>query len=109
MEIIYSPLFEREIKTLARKHRSIAQDFAQLLNDLQINPLQGKSLGKDCYKIRMAISSKNKGKSGGARVITCVKKIDDIFYFLSIYDKSDKEDLEDGEIDAILKSLGLKP
>ena len=109
MKIIYSPLFEREIKTLARRHRSIAQDFIHLVNDLRINPIQGKSLGKDCYKIRMAVSSKNKGKSGGARVDTCVKRIDDILYFLSIFDKSDKEDLDEGELDAILKSLGLKP
>jgi hypothetical protein len=28
------------------------------------NPTQGTPLGKDCYKIRMAISSKNKGKNG---------------------------------------------
>ncbi|MDZ7880865.1 MAG: type II toxin-antitoxin system RelE/ParE family toxin [Saprospiraceae bacterium] len=67
----------------------------------------GKPLGKDCYKIRMAISSKNKGKSGGARVITCVKIVDDTLYLLSIYDKSEQEDIPDNEIDAVLKSLGL--
>ena len=109
MEIIYSPLFAKEIKILAKKYRSIAKDFAQLLTDLQAKPIQGKSLGQDCYKIRMAISSKNKGKSGGARVITCLKRVNDKLYFLSIYDKSHKDDIEDGELDVVLKSLGLKP
>ena len=66
-------------------------------------------LGKDCYKVRMAISSKNQGKSGGARVITCVKIVDDTLYLLSIYDKSEQENIPDDEIDAVLKSLGLLP
>jgi len=30
----------------------------------------GTPLGNDVYKIRLAIASKNKGKSGGARVIS---------------------------------------
>jgi hypothetical protein len=109
MEITYSPLFEKEIKALAKKYRSIAQDFAHLLDSLQKKPTQGTSLGEDCYKIRMAIASKNKGKSGGARIITCIKIVQNRLYFLSIYDKSDKEDIEDKELDAVLKSDGLKP
>ncbi len=69
----------------------------------------GEPLGKDCYKVRMAISSKNKGKSGGARLITCVKIVDDTIYLLSIYDKSEQETMDDDEIDEVLKSLGLMP
>lgn len=76
---------------------------------LQANPTMGEPLGKDCYKVRMAISSKNKGKSGGARLITCVKIVDDTIYLLSIYDKSEQETMDDDEIDEVLKSLGLMP
>ena len=57
----------------------------------------------------MAISSKNKGKSGGARVITCVKIVDDTLFLLSIYDKSEQANIPDDEIDAVLQSLGLLP
>ena len=78
-----------------------------MTESLQENPTMGKPLGRDCYKVRMAISSKNQGKSGGARVITCVKIVDDTLYLLSIYDKSEQENIPDDEIDAVLKSLGL--
>lgn len=74
---------------------------------LQANPIMGEPLGKDCYKVRMAISSKNKGKSGGARLITCVKIVHETIYLLSIYDKSEQETIADEEIDAVLISLGL--
>ena len=109
MRIVPSPKFEREIKRLAKKYPSIPKDFRLLLQTLETNPTMGKPLGRDCYKIRMAISSKNKGKSGGARVITCVKIVDDTLYLLSIYDKSEQENMPDDEIDDVLKSLGLLP
>jgi hypothetical protein len=64
-------------------------------------------MGKDCYKIRMAITSKGKGKSGGSRVITCVKVINQTAYLLSIYDKSEKENISDKELDALLHMAGL--
>ena len=61
------------------------------MESLEFDPLQSESLGKDCYKIRMAIASKNKGKSGGSRVITCVKVVKETVFLFSIYDKADKE------------------
>jgi hypothetical protein len=56
-------------------------------------------------KIRLKISSKNKGKSGGGRVITCVRIVDEVIYLLSIYDKSEKESLTDSELDALLSEI----
>ncbi len=109
MDIIPSTKFLREFKKLRKKYPSIFNDVDQLTESLQINPTMGEPLGKDCYKVRMAISSKNKGKSGGARLITCVKIVDDTIYLLSIYDKSEQETIADEEIDAVLKSLGLMP
>lgn len=70
-------------------------------------PKQGQPLGKDCYKIRMAITSKGKGKSGGSRVITCVKIVAGSVFLLSIYDKGDKESISDKELDSLLKLAGL--
>lgn len=72
---------------------------------LMKNPTQGTPLGKDCYKIRMAISSKNKGKSGGARIITNVHIVGETIYLLSIYDKSQKSNLDEGELDALLLEI----
>ena len=65
---------------------------------LKTEPKQGTSLGNDCYKIRLAISSKGKGKSGGARVITYVAITDKEIYLLSIYDKSQQAIIEDKEL-----------
>ncbi|MCY7410186.1 MAG: type II toxin-antitoxin system RelE/ParE family toxin [Chitinophagales bacterium] len=58
----------------------------------------GTALGKNCFKIRMAITSKGRGKSGGARIITHVFVAGTIIYLLSIYDKSDQENISEKEI-----------
>ncbi len=97
-KVISSPHFKRELKTLAKKYHSILDDFETLLNSLAINPTQGTPIGDSCYKIRLAISSKGKGKSGGARVITNVKIVDDTVYLLSIYDKSEQENISNAEL-----------
>jgi len=76
-----------------------------LIASLEEEPEQGTSLGNDCYKIRMAISSKGKGKSGGERVITCLKVIDNFVFLLTIYSKSEKENISDNELQELLKGL----
>ena len=53
----------------------------------------------------MAITSKNRGKSGGARIITNVHVVGETVYLLSIYDKSDKSNLDEGELDELLKEI----
>jgi hypothetical protein len=67
----------------------------------------GKNLfkGKDCYKIRLSITSKRRGKSGGARLITCLKIKDKNVFLLTIYDKSEKEDISDKELNQLLKYI----
>jgi len=60
--------------------------------------LQGTPPGNNCYKIRLAIRSKGQGKSGGARVITCVALINDKLTLLSIYDKSARDNIDDDRL-----------
>jgi hypothetical protein len=98
MEFSYLPVFVKRLKELSRKYPSIKKDFANLLDLLQKYPQTGTPLGKDCYKIRLAIKSKNTGKSGGARVITCVKIQQDKIYFLTIYDKADQSTITDKDL-----------
>lgn len=102
-----SDFFDRELKKLFKKHPSVKNDFKRLVAILKETPKQGQPLGKDCYKIRMAITSKGKGKSGGSRVISCVKIMASSVFLLSIYDKSDKESIDDKELDMLLKRAGL--
>jgi len=67
------PLFDRQAKRLTKKYPSLKKDLAPLIEKLKDRPEQGKHLGNHFYKIRLAITSKGKGKSGGARIITYVK------------------------------------
>jgi mRNA-degrading endonuclease RelE of RelBE toxin-antitoxin system len=103
--VIAVPTFKKEIKRLAKKFPSLKSEFSELIYSLEHNPEQGVSLGNNCYKIRMSIASKGKGKSGGARVITNVLVSETVVYLLSIYDKSDKENLTDKELKELLKII----
>ena len=106
-EIKSVPNFDKKIKHLSKKYPSIKQDLLELVEEIMEAPFLGISLGKDCYKIRMSISSKNEGKSGGSRVITCVKIIDETVILLSIYDKSEQSDIGDKALDKLLKNNDL--
>ncbi|KAB1065637.1 type II toxin-antitoxin system RelE/ParE family toxin [Salibacter halophilus] len=103
--VIAVPKFKKELKKLAKKYPSLKAEFASLIRSLEIEPKQGKELGKNCYKIRLAIKSKGKGKSGGARVITNIAISNNIVYLLSIYDKADKENLTNKELIELLKAI----
>ncbi|ADY50917.1 hypothetical protein Pedsa_0334 [Pseudopedobacter saltans DSM 12145] len=101
-KVKYIPKFEKELKRLAKKYPSLKSDFSLLLQSLKSKPDQGISLGNDCYKVRMAISSKRKGKSGGSRVITCFKVTLDTVFLLTIFDKSEQENISDKELKELL-------
>ncbi len=105
--VIPTPDFKRLFKKLARKYPSLKEDLLQLIAILQENPHSGTALGHNIYKIRMAISSKGKGKSGGARVITFLMSDDQEVYLLHIYDKSQLENLTKEQIIELLTKSGL--
>lgn len=106
-DIFTSSSFEKDLKGLNKKYPSVKKDLNSLIDILKDNPFSGKAIGKDCYKIRMAITSKGKGKSGGARIITCVKVVHENIFLLSIYDKSEKETIDDTELAMLLEATGL--
>lgn len=97
--------FNKAVKRLAKKYPSILRDLDSLFEKLEQNPFEGDPLGDNSYKVRMAISSKGKGKSGGARVITCVKIVDNIIHLLTIYDKSEIENVSKEYLDELRKSI----
>lgn len=103
--VLYTTHFEKELKKLARKHASLKKDLAGLIESLEEDPEQGTGIGRNCYKIRLAIQSKGKGKSGGARVITYIVVREETVFLLSIYDKSEKETITDKEILELLGDL----
>lgn len=105
MQIKSIDAFRKELKRLTKKYPSLLNDLYELLSSLQNNPFQGTLINKNCYKIRLKISSKNAGKSGGARVITHIIIEEDILTLISIYDKSEQSVISDAEIIKRLKEL----
>ena len=78
-----------------------------MIEAISTNPGIGTFIGNNCYKIRLAIGSKGKGKSGGARVITYLYIETETVYLLTIYDKGEKGDLKPNELSDMIESLEL--
>ena len=104
------PNFSKDLKRLSRKYPSIKQDYANLLIELKSNPYSGIDLGCGLRKVRMAIKSKGRGKSHGARVITYLLHVSEDegeINLLTIYDKAERESISSNEIEEILKEIQL--
>ena len=97
VKLIPSIEFDRQFKRLAKKYKSLPVDYLTLSKDLKENPFQGVDLGGGVRKIRMAIGSKGKGKSGGARVLTLNVLVTDEtdVTLLTIYDKNEIDSVSD--------------
>jgi mRNA-degrading endonuclease RelE of RelBE toxin-antitoxin system len=103
--VIPTPQFEKDLKHLHKKYPLIKKDIGTLEELLISDPFAGTPLKRSCYKIRMKITGKNSGKSGGARVITHVKVVNKNIYLLRVYDKSEMDDLAEGELDALINNI----
>ena len=107
-EIKTIEVFDRQAKRLAKRYASFKQDYKDFLDELRKNPLVGTDLGGGVRKVRMAIASKGKGKSGGARVITYTADVivcaeQGQIVLLSIYDKSEQSTITDNEIKRLMQ------
>ncbi|MFW6222511.1 MAG: type II toxin-antitoxin system RelE/ParE family toxin [Bacteroidota bacterium] len=105
--VIPTPDFKKLFKKLAKKYPSLKADLQQLINMLAEEPKTGIDLGQGIHKIRMAITSKGKGKSGGSRVITFLVTEDNEVYLVHIYDKSQLDNITKDQIIEMLKKAGL--
>ena len=99
------PNFDKSLKRLAKKFPSLKAEYISLLDSLETSPEQGTSIGNNCYKIRLAIASKGKGKSAGARVITHILVSGKTVFLLDIYDKSEQANITDKELLLLIKEI----
>lgn len=99
------PNFKKEAKRLMKKYPSLKAELEQLSQILSAHPDFGTPIGRDCYKIRISIGSKAKGKSGGARIITHVYTEGTTVYLFSIYDKSEQENISTQQIMQWINSI----
>lgn len=105
-----TPHFEREAKVLAKRYRSFKEDLKSFIDFLSETPLQGIELSPDIRKIRLIITSKGRGKSGGARVITytiCTSESSGYVYLVDIYDKADYSTVNVSIIKEMIADLEL--
>jgi len=107
MEYLFvpTPTFEKSYKRLKKKYLSLKTDLEEFKKEFNENPDIGTDLGGGFRKIRVAIKSKNKGKQGGARIITfnmCIKAKDNIVILVEIYDKSETSTLLESEYERAL-------
>ena len=105
-----SSYFDHEAKKLAKHYPSFKDDYREFVKSLKVNPFQGDDLGNGVRKIRMQITSKGKGKAGGARVITLnylVNEENMDIYLLLIYDKKQADNFNPLALKAVLKEVGL--
>jgi len=104
-KIIVTSFFNKQAKRLQKKYPSLRKELGDLIKELESTPHIGTPIGQKCYKVRFSIASKGKGKSGGARVITHVDIIYTEVYLLSIYDKSEQENISYSEIQNLLNKI----
>ena len=104
----YTEEFYRQLKRLAKRYRSLADDIDTLQHELTENPNLGISLGNGKRKIRLGVKSKGTGKRGGLRVITLnvIINVSDIcINLLTIYDKKEIANVSEKYIDEIIRNL----
>ena len=106
-DVIVTFNFRKKAKRLIKKYHSLKKELSELATLLTDKPESGIPIGNNCYKIRLAIKSKDKGKSGGARIITNYRIENNIVYLLSIYDKSELDTISDNDLKRLLKELSL--
>ena len=103
--VLTIPPFDRQLKRLVKKYPSLKTEYAVLIGDLETTPQKGTYLGNNCFKIRLGIVSKGRGKSGGARVITHFYIENETVFLLAIYDKNQQTDISDKELKELLLEI----
>lgn len=111
--------FNKDAKRLGKKYVSLKGELTELENQLLENPRMGVLIRENTYKIRLAVKSKGKGKSGGMRIITYVveveieveeneKEQDFTVILVAIYDKSEMENLPDKQLRELIDDIELE-
>lgn len=108
IKVVATHNFEREVKPLLKKYNSLKKELQTFQKSLLENHLLGQKIKEDIYKVRLAVKSKGKGKSGGMRIITynIQREENEVrIYLLSIYDKSDLSNISDKFLTTLTKDI----
>ena len=97
-------LFDKQAKKLGKKYRNLKSDLKSLISDFDTLHQSSTTIQKNLYKIRVANSSKNKGKSAGYRIYYYIQ-LEEITYLLTIYDKSEVEMIDENLLIDLIEEL----
>ncbi len=103
--LAFTKSFGRELKRLKKKYPSILADLDKIAVELLERPFLGNPIYKNCYKVRVPISSLNKGKSGSARLITYVVHSKSTIFLIAIFTKTERSSTSDEEIKHLIREL----
>jgi mRNA-degrading endonuclease RelE of RelBE toxin-antitoxin system len=103
-EIVEHTLYEKAFKKLSKKFKTIDKDIDTFLLSVNNKDDLGVELKSNIFKVRIANSSKNKGKSAGYRLLTYVALVKNELHLLYIYDKSSIGNLTESEVDAMISN-----
>jgi len=103
--VIPTEKFKKQAKKLLKKYPSLLQELTGFSELLSSNPESGIPLGNNCYKIRISIRSKGRGKRSGARIITFLVREERDIYLLTIYDKSEISNISDKQISLLIGKI----
>ena len=106
-KVIPTPEFLKNLKSLNKKYKNIKKDVLEIANKLENNPTIGINLGNNTFKIRLKNSDNNKGKSAGYRIITYFVNEEKEVFLVTIYSKSEKENILDLELKELIENLDL--
>ena len=105
IEVIASPTFNRNTRSLKKKYRNILQDVDPLLEQLESGETPGNQvvgIGYSVFKVRVKNSDNQKGKSGGYRLMYYLKTSSNVL-LLTIYSKSEQDDVSVEDLRAIIE------
>ncbi|MEB3356017.1 MAG: type II toxin-antitoxin system RelE/ParE family toxin [Synechococcales bacterium] len=96
--------FQRNIRKLTKKYRSIQEDVQPIIEQLQQGVFLGDRIpevGYEVFKLRIRNRDAQRGKSGGYRLIYYLKTVNRII-LLTIYSKSEQADIQADAIKQII-------
>jgi len=106
--IVTTDTFDKQVERLEKKFSSLKQEISDFKDKITEDPFIGVSYGDGLRKVRLAIKSKGKGKSGGARIIYTIVYFEDVIILLRIEDKSEVANVTKKEVQDYLKAKGIK-
>ena len=105
--VVEQELYKKAIKKLSKTYRNIDLDIKDFLSSINTKEDLGTELKSHVFKVRVANSNKNKGKSAGYRLISYLAIVENELHLLYIYDKSKLVNVTEKEVDELVtKQIG---